>query len=118
MNPMTVLTTKTVFVETDPVSARVLRDRIENAGKDEEFGSFEYSYEYDKDIQQASYVLTGDDALIEKILALLAESVTQEERKQNIRAERLRTGFYRRAALLAASAASMVLSVMLLHESK
>lgn len=118
MNPITVLTTKTVFVETDPVSARVLLARIENACKNETFGSFEYSYEYDKDIQQASYVLTGNDELIEQILALLAEPVTQEERRESIRAERVRTGFYRRAALLAASAASMVLSVMLLHESK
>lgn len=118
MNSITVLTTKTVFVDTDPVSACVLRDRIENASKDEAFGSFEYSYEYDKDILQASYVLTGDDALIEQILALLAEPVTQEECRESIRAERIRSGFYRRAALLAASAASMVLSLMLLHESK
>ncbi|MBE6932076.1 MAG: hypothetical protein E7464_01665 [Ruminococcaceae bacterium] len=118
MNSMTVLTTKTIFVDTDPISACVLRERIEKAGKDEDFDSFEYSYEYDKDIQQASYVLTGDDALIEQILALLAEPVTQEERKASVRAERIRSGFYRRTALLAASAASMALSLLLLHESK
>lgn len=118
MSSITVLTTKTVFVETDPVSARVLRERIEEACKGEAFGNFEFSYEYDKDILQASYVLTGDEALIERILSILAEPVTQEERKESIRAERIRSGFYRRAALLAASAASMALSLMLLHESK
>lgn len=118
MNSITVLTTKTVFVETDAVTARVLRERIEKAAKDDAFGSFEFTYEYDEDILQACYALTGDEARIEQMLSLLAEPVTQEERRESIREERIRTGFYRRAALLAASAASMVLSLMLLHESK
>ncbi len=118
MNPITVLTTKTVFVETDPVSARVLRGRVEKAAGDDAFGSFEFTYDYDEDLLQACFALTGDEARIEQMMALLAQPVTQEERRGSIRAERIRTGFYRRAALLAASAASMALSLMLLHESK
>lgn len=118
MNSITVLTTKTVFVETDAVTARVLRERIEKAARDDVFGSFEFTYDYDEDLLQACYALTGDENRVEQMLVLLAEPVTQEERRNSVRAERVRTGFYRRAALLAASAASMVLSAMLLHESK
>ena len=118
MNPITVLTTKTVFIETDPITGRVLRERVEKALEGEAFGNFEFAYEYDEDLLQACYELTGDEPQIEALLSLLAEPVTQEERRESIRAERIRSGFYRRAALLAASAASMVLSLMLLHESK
>ena len=118
MNAITVLTTKTVLLETDPLSGRVLRERVEKALEDEAFANFGFAYEYDEDTLQARYELTGDEALIGDLLLLLAEPATQAECRASLRAERIRTGFYRRAALIAASAASMLLSLMLLHESK
>ncbi len=118
MNPIRILTTKTVLLDTDALSAAALRARVERVLAEEGFANFSFAYEYENEAGQARYELTGDEELMQRLLNLFSEPVTAAERRCALWEERKRSGVLRRGVLTTAAAASFALAVLLLGESK
>jgi len=96
---MDIIVTKTAILETDPITARVKAARLDAMLEEVVDSALAFGYEYDDEELKAYYELTGDEEVINELLALLDAPCTDEEVKRCLRADRAAAAKERAAEL-------------------